>query len=391
MQRRTFLQSLAAASMTSPLVHTQLGATTRQTDFSGDKRHLVLIELAGGNDGLNTVIPYRDPRYRELRPNIALSVEQTLQLSESTGLHPSLKPLLPMWERGDLAIIEGMGYPEPNRSHFRSIEIWETASKSDETLQEGWLKPITDHLHTPGSSVKAVALAEDQGPLAGSTGDTIVFDNLKQFIKQSRALTEQAALTRNPSLKHILDVQKRTQNTALQFAESIQSKKIKQNGFPKNPLASQLKTVADIISSRTGPRVFKVGLGSFDTHQGQLRRHASLLQQLGSALQAFQNAMQNAGQWNNVMIMTYSEFGRRAAQNGSGGTDHGTAAPQFVLGGSINGGLHGKAPSLDHLENDDLVHTIDFRSLYRTVAEDWLNVDARDGRYQDFDKLDLIG
>lgn len=390
MQRRNFLQAMAAAGITIPAIQQAGVAATQQSDQSDSARHLVLIELAGGNDGLNTVIPYRNPRYQELRPNIAIPQEKVIQLNETTGLHPSLRSLLPLWKNGDLAVVEGIGYPEPNRSHFRSIEIWETASDADETLQEGWLKPITEHLHTPGSSIKAVALAEDQGPLAGSVTDTIVFDNLQQFIQQSRALSKQAAITRNSSLKHILDVQKRTQNTALQFAEKMQAKNFKQTGFPKNRLATQLKTVAEIITSSSGPRIFKVGMGSFDTHQGQLRQHANLLKQLGTALQAFQQSMQTAGLWDNVMVMTYSEFGRRAAQNGSGGTDHGTAAPQFVLGGSVTGGFHGQAPSLKNLENDDLVHTVDFRSLYRTVAEDWLNTTAPDSRYQDFDKLDLF-
>jgi len=394
MDRRTFLQSLAATGLGAPLsmpmsVHAN-SIDPDATIESTDNRHLILIELAGGNDGLNTVVPYRDPLYRQLRPDIALPEEQILQLDDSLGLHSALKPIMPLWDAGDLAIVNGVGYPDPNRSHFRSIEIWETASQSDETLRDGWLKPVTEQLDMRQSGVKAVALAEDQGPLAGSSSDTIVFSNLNQFIKQARILREQAAITQNASLRHILDVQKRTQNTALQFAESLQNSTPQQTRFPSNPLAKQLKTVAEIIASRTGPRVFKVGMGSFDTHQGQLNKHNSLLQQLATSIAAFKQSMDNAGLWNDVLVMTYSEFGRRAAQNGSAGTDHGTAAPQFVFGGRIQGGLHGAQPSLDQLENGDLVHKVDFRSLYRTIAEDWMRTTPNSDRYRSLEKLRLI-
>jgi len=389
MQRRQFLQTLAAAGVTLP----SLPGFSRSTQNAARVRHLVLIELQGGNDGLNTVVPIADPRYLELRPTLALPRDAVLSLDDGVALHPALAAMMPLWSRGELAVVQGVGYPDPNRSHFRSIAIWETASSADEIRIEGWLNALARALPPRGEyGIKALALGKDEGPFAGSANETVVFDNLAGFVKQARGLAQRTApgATSNAALAHLLAVERTTRNAALAFAERMDDATQTKGTDAGRPLERRLALVARLIEADVGPQVFKVELGSFDTHRAQLGRHAGLLEQLGEALSNFASRLSSVGRWDDVLVMTYSEFGRRAAENGTGGTDHGTAAPHFVLGGRVAGGLHGRSPDLAKLKQGDPAYTTDFRALYATIARDWFGQPLAKTPYANFGILPLV-
>ena len=392
MHRRHFLQALAAAGITLPSLPGLAEADAHAGTGSGRARHLVLVELQGGNDGLNTVVPFADPLYRSLRPKLALARDEVLALDESLALHPSLEPLMRLWRRGDLGIVRGVGYPEPNRSHFRSIEIWETASDADESRVDGWLRPVTGALEPRGEhGIKALALGRDEGPLAGGLTDTVVFEDLAGFVRQARAFEDarKRAPHANAALDHVLGVERATRAAAIAFAERMddQARAVRDKGAG---LTRRLELVARLIEADVGPQVFKVELGSFDTHASQVGRHSSLLAQLGEAVAGFATRLEASGHWNDVLLMTYSEFGRRAAENASGGTDHGTAAPHFVAGGRVRGGLHGNQPDLARLEQGDPGFTTDFRSLYATVSREWFGQSLAKAPFADFETLPIL-
>ncbi len=284
-----------------------------------------------------------------------------------------------------------MQMQDPNRSHFRSIEIWETASDANETLVDGWLKPIAAALpKNNDSGVKAIALANDHGPLAGDIDHTVVFDDLTRFIKQAKRLRLSETESTNVALQHVLKVQRATQKAAEDFALSLQDMPTKAEDFPANPLGRQLGMIAHLIQSGGGPQIYKVSLGSFDTHANQPGRHTQLLRTLADGVSAFRGKLQSAGLWDKVLVMTYSEFGRRAKENASRGTDHGTAAAQFVFGGAVRGGMYGQHPSLKNLIDGDLQYAVDFRSVYHTVARDWLQQTALPSRLSSHERLGFI-
>ena len=400
MRRRDFLRALAAAGVTLPNLPGMAPALAATAGPSADtaaagagRRHLVLIELQGGNDGLNTVVPFADPLYRTLRPTLALPRDALLELDAGLALHPALEPLMPLWARGELAVVQGVGYPRPNRSHFRSAEIWETASDAEETRLDGWLAPLTHALPGRGAGgVRALALGRDEGPLAGGASGTVVFEDLGRFLQEARGLGERRlpAAGDNAALAHLLTIERRTREAALAFAERLEDA-AETGGTAKGaPLARGLGLVARLIEADAGPRLFKLELDGFDTHANQLNRHRNLLAQLGTALGAFAARLTASGRWDDVLVMSYSEFGRRVAENGTGGTDHGTAAPHFVAGGRVSGGLHGSAPDLARLEQGDPLFTTDFRSLYATVARDWFGRSLGGTPYAGFPTLPLV-
>ena len=384
MQRRDFLKlsALAPFAGVPRLVRAAIDPSVR--------RLLVLVELKGGNDGLNTVIPFADPRYAELRPRLAIPREQAIHLTESVALHPSLAPLRPAWDAGELAIVQGVGYPAPNLSHFRSIEIWDTASRSDEYLDEGWLARAFERSPRPAAYAAegVVVGAGGMGPLAGRKVRAIALADPGQFVRNARLAHADAARTRNASLSHILHVE----NEIAVSAERLRGPAPDfQAAFPAGPFGAATRAAAELAANPAGIAVVRLSLGSFDTHANQLAVQANLLRQLGEGLASLRTALSEAGLWKSTVVATYAEFGRRARENESGGTDHGTASAHFVLGGAVRGGLHGAAPSLEHLDADgNLVHTVDFRSYYATFLERWWNIDAGGVLGGRFPTLDLV-
>ena len=346
-------------------------------DVSGSRRKqerlLVLVELQGGNDGLNTLVPFEERGYYEARTQLAIPRNQVRQLTPKLGVHPALTPLMPLWEGKELALVSGVGYANPNRSHFRSIEIWETASDSEQLLDQGWLSKVFERSPVPSTfTAEGIALGKGEaGPLSGGHTRTIALHNPEQFLRQAGSRKPVSLPTTNRALAHLVTVQAELSAAAQDLQGRIGQGAQVGVDFPESRIGKQLEVAARLIAAGVPVAVIKVTQGSFDTHAGQLATHHRLLDELAVAVMAFRKALQKQGAWNDVLVMTYSEFGRRVKENASHGTDHGTAAPQLLMGGGVKGGLYGVHPSLNDLHNGDLKHTTDYRSLYATVIEKW--------------------
>jgi uncharacterized protein (DUF1501 family) len=377
MDRRDFLRysSLIPFAGMLRLAHAATSPDTR--------RLLVLVELKGGNDGLNTVIPYADPLYTKLRPKLAIERDQVIQLTERTGLHPALASLKPAWDARQLAVVQGVGYPDPNLSHFRSIEIWDTASKSDEYLDEGWLARAFERSPCPASFAAdgVVVGAGGMGPLTGRGVRALALASPEQFLRNARLARPEPAAARNEALAHIL----RVEHDVRVSAERLHPGRSFAATFPQGPFGNAAGTAAQLAANPAGIAVVRLSLGSFDTHANQKGQHANLLHQLGDGLASLRAALMEIDRWNSTVIATYAEFGRRARENESGGTDHGTASAHFVMGGAVKGGLYGAPPALDRLDaNGNLPHAVDFRAYYATFLDRWWGMDAAavlGGRY----------
>ena len=382
MNRRRFLQTAGAAAVTAVLPSAALAAGA---DYG---KLLILVELKGGNDGLNTVIPYTSPEYYALRPRLAIARDQVLQLDAQSGLHPALQPLMPLWERRELAVVQGVGYANPNLSHFRSIEIWDTAANSTEYLTEGWLARAFSNSPAPRSYAAdgVVVGGAEMGPFSGGRTRAVAITNVEQFLNQSR-LAAPAAQARTSVLQHIANVE----SDIVQAASRISAESVVRTDFPATPFGNAARTAAQLVGAKAGIAAIKLSLNGFDTHSGQQATQARLLKDLADGLAALKTALVEAGRWDSTLILTYAEFGRRPRENQSGGTDHGTASAHFALGGRVKGGLYGDPPSLDRLDgNGNLAHAVDFRQLYATVLERWWGTDpaaAIRGRYA---PLDLV-
>lgn len=360
MNRRDFLATSAA------LAFAPLAAPRAQT---APANVLVLVELQGGNDGLNTLIPFADPRYEQLRPRLAVARDQVIQLNEQLGLNPALRSLMPVWEGRELAVVAGVGYPEPNLSHFRSIEIWDTASDSRTVLREGWgtraLGRMAD-LRDPATA--AIVLGRPHvGPFS-AYAQAVVMENPGAFAEQARAMAASEA-TGGGALAHILATQRSLNRAGGEIHTAFQRTPAPATRFPTTGLGGQMASTARLILSGLDVRVIKTSIGSFDTHVNQRGTHDGLLTQLADALVAFREAMRAAEAWDRVTVVTYSEFGRRAAENSALGTDHGTAGPLFAMGGRVKGGLYGEQPPLADLANGNLRHRVDFRAVYATLLK----------------------
>lgn len=367
MRRRNFLYlaSLLPLITSVPEVFASTGGMLA-------RRRLVLIELNGGNDGLNTIVPYTQQEYYILRPQLAISRQQIIQLDELVGLNPALQPLKPAWDMQELAIIQGLGYDHPNRSHFRSSAIWETGSGSEKILQQGWLAQLFSTGDSPsGTLADGIVLGHGNGPLQGGAMRTILLRNPERFVKQAGRAVTQVQYSTNPALAHILAVQNDLQQAARLLEANLATTPAESGDYPQTRFGRQLALASRLIRSNIQVPVIKLSHGSFDTHSNQRRRHDRLLRELAEGLAVFRSHLQHSGQWNSVLIMTYSEFGRRPEQNGSNGTDHGTAAPQLLMGGHLKGGLYGHQASLRHLNNGDMSHHVDYRQMYSTIARHW--------------------
>jgi uncharacterized protein (DUF1501 family) len=382
MDRRDFLKTSAAASLSVLAPRLALAQAA-----AGYRNLFVLVELKGGNDGLNTVVPYADPAYARLRPRIGVKRDEVLQLDGRTGLHPSLAALMPLWQARELAIVQGVGYPNPNLSHFRSIEIWDTASRAEEYLSEGWLaRAFAAHPAPKSFAADGVVIgSQDLGPLAGGSARAIALANTDQFQRQA-GMAHPVQARGNSALSHILKVEA----DVAQAAAGLQGSHAFRTEFPPGPFGNVVKTAAQVVAAPAGVAAVRLTLNGFDTHQNQPGVHANLLKQLAEGLAALKSALVELGRWDATLVATYAEFGRRPQENGSNGTDHGTASAHFIAGGRVRGGLYGQPPQLDRLENGNLVHAVDFRSVYATVLEGWWGVSATSALGGRFAPLDVL-
>jgi len=362
MNRRDFLQY----SSLMPLAGMVPDAFAAQKGHRPD-RIVLLVELKGGNDGLNTLIPFRDDDYHRARPT--LRVKNGIPLKNDMAMNPYLKQLMPLWQEGKMAWVQGVGYSRPSRSHFHSIDVWETASTRNNE-ERGWLTRVLPAKH---NSLNGIVLGDNNlGPMGGESGAAVAMEDPKTFLRQTKYLNKKHFRASNPSLAHMLNVQNQINTAATELGRVYKGKRSPVR-FPTSRFGRKLELVTQMIINGMDTPVYKVSLEGFDTHAGQVDQHNNLMNHLGGGLKAFADAMKKAGLWDNVLVMTYSEFGRRVAENNSGGTDHGAAAPHFALGGCVHGGMYGKQPSLapEKLYDGDLVHTVDFREVYATLAQRW--------------------
>ncbi len=366
-----------------------------------DRTILVLVQLAGGNDGLNTVVPFADPNYRRLRPTLGLAEKDLLKINDSLALNGGCAALHGLLKDGKLGIIQNVGYPNPNRSHFRSTEIWETGSESNEFLPTGWLGRFFDNAcsGTPkGGDPCGVNISNEvpQSFLSEQQHPTFSLPAGRSRRQQSENLALLEQMVQAPSghddhdnagyLRHTMMDALVTEKKFQKILANYQTK----SDYPGTPFAGSLRNVAALIAAGTATRVYYVSLGGFDTHNNQLGTHAGLLKTLSEGLAAFQADLESKKLDTQVLTMTFSEFGRRPSENESRGTDHGTAAPLFVMGSRLKPGLHGTAPNLDLARNQDLQYSTDFRAVYSTVLDRWLGCKSSAILGKDYKALEFI-
>lgn len=381
LDRRQFIELAGLAGVTL-LAPAQVSAAGRPG------RTVVFVELSGGNDGLNTVIPAADPLYRRLRPSIAVEAAKLRTIDAETALHPSLTRIAATWDKGELAIVEGVGYPNPNRSHFRSIEIWETGSDADEVLTSGWVSRVGPRSMRAEDHVAPLRIGGGgDGPLEGA--GTLELDEPERLVAMARRLRRTSAETDNPALAHVLGAQQELLAAVDALGRFAQSAPSFAGRFGGGAALRPFEVAAELLGSGLGVLALKLRLDGFDTHVNQPNRHARLLELLDRGIGGLREALRAAGRWEDVLVVTYSEFGRRPRENGGGGTDHGAAAPHFVLGGAVRGGRFGARPLLDQLDADgDLVFTTDYRRIYRTLASSWWRLPAEE--LHEFEGLEFV-
>lgn len=390
--RRRFLGQLGAAGLLSigslpPAFLCRAARAAEKAASAG--RILVLVELEGGNDGLNTVIPYGDDEYYKARPGLGVDRDQILELDDYHGLHPGLAGFKSLYDEGRLAVLQGIGYPNPDRSHFRSMDIWHSAEPERETFERGWLGRALDaQAGAADAQAPALALGVQRLPLAlvASKINVPAVSDLSAYRLEVGSGPEELQAARRKLLAELaerngqaageLDFLRQTALTAYRSAERLRNVTEGYKpaaDYPASGLGERLKLIAQIIASGLETRIFFVSLSGFDTHSQQGAAHQLLLTELGEAVNAFYRDLAGHGLSERVMLATFSEFGRRVKENGSLGTDHGAASQMFVVT-PLAGGIVGKHPSLTDLTDGDLIHHTDFRAVYATLLERWLGL-----------------
>jgi uncharacterized protein (DUF1501 family) len=402
--RRDFLKtsSLIAWGLSVPTFLGRTALAAQPAGKPGAKDSiLVVVQLTGGNDGMNTVIPYKDADYVKCRPTIKIPADQVKKLDDHVGLHPAMDGLAGLYQDKALCVVQGVGYPNPSQSHFRSMDIWQAASTA-ENLSEGWIGKALKGVKTGAFHV---AGGNETAPLAlnGSPNRVPSITSIEDFQlkmndgdKKNQAKVIESAAKVPSSQPGLLDfVQKTALNT---YASAQRLQEIGKNYQPKSPypqtgLANRLKLAAQLIDAGLGARIFYVGIDGFDTHANQggaAGMHANLLSEVSGAITAFYKDLAARGYGDRLMIMTFSEFGRRAKENGSKGTDHGSGAPMLLVGGKVKAGVVGAHPSLTKLEMGNLVHHTDFRQVYAAVLDNWLGVPSKSVLGQEYKPIDVL-
>ena len=401
-KRRNFLKtaSLATASLWMPRF---LQTYAQPGSLTPNGKILVVLQLSGGNDGLNTVVPTRNDVYYRERPRIALARNETLRLTDDAGLHPALKVFKSLYDGGELSVLHNVGYPNPDRSHFRSMDIWHSASPANEYWQTGWLGRYLD-AQCAGAENGRQCMApmieiDDTLSLAlkGERQKGLATQDPRQLFSTAHSpyftdyLAAQGSHAHDGSpLGYLYKTMAETIHSADYLFEKSRVKPSTAN-YPATGLGKQLKTVASLILGDAETSVYYLSLGSFDTHVNQEGQQKRLFAELDGALAAFSADLKNQGRWNDVLIVTFSEFGRRVAQNASGGTDHGTANQLFFLGGGLREkGLLNPMPDLTDLDEGDLKFSVDFRQVYATLLERWLGAAPEAVLGQQFTTLTFI-
>ncbi len=363
--------------------------TARDTSLPRYDRTLILIHLKGGNDGLNTVIPYTNSLYRQYRPTLAISRDRTLPISETQAFHPSLEGLMPLWQAGELAVVQGIGYEDTRLAHYRSLEIIYTGSNADEYLDTGWLSrqfiayPASERVWLDGIAFGPLDVreADPMGPFRGNQTRFASLDHANEWLVKYDISACQGRLTTAAKAVAVKPAQIREQHQTT-------------IAFPNTDFGTQLRAAVELIDSKVNVPVIHLCLdandngvnGTFDTHKNQLRLHGNILKQLGDGFLLLKAALSTRGHWQNTLVVTYDEYGRRVKENEIGGTEHGAANTHFVAGGNVRGGLYGQAPRLEHLNYYGCIEPVlDYRRLYATILENWWGTNSTHvlrGHYQ---------
>src|SRR5579862_8420359 len=382
--------------------HTSLAIAAQAFQGRGEahpERILVVVELTGGNDGLDTVAPYSNDAYLKARPTLGLKANQVLKLDDNFGLHPRLGGLKAIWDDGRVALVQGCGYPNPDRSHFSSMEYWHTATPY-QAQTTGWVGRFADADWPDGKPNTIINIAVKQSlAVQAKKHSPVVFNNPDGFVRAGdkvqaaayRQLIEQTD-TGNSTLDFLTAVSKNASDSSVRVREAVGSYQTPV-AYGSTPLALDLRKVAALIKAGFPTRVYYVSLSGFDTHASQAGGRNYLLRGLGEALHGFQVDLKRIGRENDVAMMMFSEFGRRVEENASQGTDHGTAGPMFVMGRKVKPGLYGKHPSLTDLDsNGDLKMTTDFRRVYATMIDEWMGYkDTKSILKGDYQTLGIFG
>ena len=374
----------AVFARTSLALASEAHAGAQDARGAHPERTLVVVELSGGNDGLNTVVPYRDDAYYRARPNIAVPRDQVLRLDDEVGLHPVMAGLRNVWERGDLAIVEGCGYENPSRSHFTSMEYWHTAVPH-RAESYGWLGRFADARWREPVPTPIVNLAQRQSlAVAARSHAALVFSDpraLERVAPADQASTWEQVLEprggERTALRFLRDIARSARDNSGRVREAIARYDTPVSYGSESEAASlaiDLKRIAALIAAGFPTRIYYAAIGGFDTHSGQAQLQRTPLMYTADALEGFLADLERIDRANDVAVLVFTEFGRRVAENRSGGTDHGAAGPMYVLGRKVQGGLYGTRPGLDKLDaNGDLQMTVDFRRVYASLIADWLD------------------
>lgn len=399
LNRRRFLQvgSLASAATLMPRF---LKALEKGSLVPPGNKVLVVIQLSGGNDGLNTVIPYRNDIYYKMRPSLGIKQQQALSLNDELGIHPALTGLKGLYDDGSLGILNNVGYPNPDRSHFRSMDIWHSASNAADYWSTGWIgryldaqckgcdKPTqaleiddTLSLALKGDAAKGLALT-DPNRLSGTSSDPY----FRELLKAHGAAKDDG----HHNVDYLYKTMAETISSASYIQQQFRTYKSKES-YPNSELGKNMKTISELIMSDINTKVYYVSHGSFDTHVGQQGQQERLFKQLDEAVSVFVQDLKKNNRFQDVVVMTFSEFGRRVGQNASGGTDHGTANNMFLIGGGLQQkGLLNEGPDLTDLQEGDLKYKVDFKSVYATLLKKWLGADDQEILKQQYKYLDFV-
>ncbi len=379
-KRKEFIQlsTLASASLMMPKF---LKAFESPVRVAPGNKVLVVIQLSGGNDGLNTVIPVRNDIYYRERPKLGIKKEDAVLLNDEVGLNPSLIDLKTLFDDGSLGILNGVGYPNPDRSHFRSMDIWQSASKSDQYISTGWVGRYLD-AQCKGCDKPTQALEIDDVlslAMKGELENGLAFKDAGKLFGTSNQKYFREINAAHQKTEENIDYLYKTMNNTLSSADYIfQQSKLHPTAetYPSTNLGKDLRMISTLIQSDINTKVYYASLGSFDTHVNQEAQQKRLFTELNDALKALTADLKKNNRFQDVLIMTFSEFGRRVTQNASGGTDHGKANNMFLISGGLKEkGILNPVPDLVHLDDGDVQHQVDFKSVYATVLNKWLGAD----------------
>lgn len=397
MKRRKFIKTAALASTAALSPAFLKGTSFKRLLNSRSGKTLVVIQLSGGNDGLNTIIPYRNDLYYQYRPGIGIAAKEVLRISDQLGFHPSLSPLRKWYDKGYMSIINNVGYPNPSRSHFRSMDIWQTASGSEDYWSTGWLGRYLDSDCSSSCSI-SYAMDVDYGlsmALRGSERSGFAMNKPKDLREATRnsfleTIAHEGHHHEEENVAYLYKTLTDTQEAADYLLEKSRVHRSRIS-YPKGGFAKDLKQIAELMTADTDTRIYYVSLSGFDTHYSQKGKQAQLLEEYAGAVSAFLEDLEHNNLLDDTLVMTFSEFGRRVAQNGSNGTDHGTANNLYLMSGELSKpGFYNDGPNLSQLVNEDLDYEIDFRRIYATIIENWLEGDAREVLQGRFSAMDII-